>query len=161
MGRQAELVFAGGAIYTADASQRRLVPATAPDGRPATAVAVVDGRIAAVGSAGDSHLQDLTGASTDVVDLHGRALLPGFQDAHCHPAFAGITMLSCNLMGAADLAEALARIADYARQHPDREWIAGSGDGPSLWKRKWRRRAPARHGEHDCDHQDYRCCRDD
>ncbi len=132
MGQQAELVFAGGAIYTADARQRRLIPATAPDGRPATAVAVVGGRIAATGAAGDSHVQELMGASTEVVDLRGRALLPGFQDAHCHPAFAGVTMLGCNLMGAADLAEALDLIDDYTRQHPDREWIAGSG-----WRMEW------------------------
>ena len=132
MGQQADLVFAGGAIYTADASQRRLASATAPDGSPATAVAVVDGRIAAIGTAGDSHFQDLLGTRTEVVDLRGRALLPGFQDAHCHPAFAGITMLGCNLMGAADLAEALARIAEFGRQHPEREWIAGSG-----WRMEW------------------------
>jgi predicted amidohydrolase YtcJ len=132
MGQQAELVFAGGAIYSADASRRRLVPATAADGRPASAVAVVGGRIEAIGNAGDSHIQDLMGPVTQVIDLRGRALLPGFQDAHCHPAFAGITMLGCNLMGAASLAEALARIADYARQHPAREWIAGSG-----WRMEW------------------------
>jgi predicted amidohydrolase YtcJ len=132
MGQQAELVFAGGSVYTADASRRRLVPATAPDGRPASAVAVADGRIAAIGAAGDSHFQDLMGTRTEVVDLRGRALLPGFQDAHCHPAFAGITMLGCNLMGAPDLAGALARIAEFGRSQPEREWIAGSG-----WRMEW------------------------
>ncbi len=132
MGQQAELVFAGGAIYTADASRRRMVPAAAADGRPASAVAVVRGRIEAIGNAGDPDIQDLIGPSTEVVDLRGRALLPGFQDAHVHPAFAGITMIGCNLMGAASLAEALERIASFARQHPDREWIAGSG-----WRMEW------------------------
>ncbi len=82
--------------------------------------------------AGDRDIQDLIGPATEVVDLRGRALLPGFQDAHVHPAFAGITMIGCNLMGAASLAEALDRIASYARQHPDREWIAGSG-----WRMEW------------------------
>jgi predicted amidohydrolase YtcJ len=132
MGQQAELVFAGGAVYTADASRRRMIPAAAADGRPASAVAVVGGRIAAIGSAGDRDIQDLIGLATEVVDLRGRALLPGFQDAHVHPAFAGITMIGCNLMGAASLTEALARIASFARQHPDREWIAGSG-----WRMEW------------------------
>jgi hypothetical protein len=41
-------------------------------------------------------------------------------------------MLGCNLIGAATLAEALARIAGYARQHPDRAWIVGSG-----WRMEW------------------------
>jgi predicted amidohydrolase YtcJ len=132
MGQQAELVFAGGAVYTADASRRRVIPAAAADGRPATAVAVVSGRIEAIGDVGERDIQDLIGPATEVVDLHGRALLPGFQDAHVHPAFAGITMLGCNLMGAANLSDALARISDFARQNPDREWIAGSG-----WRLEW------------------------
>jgi predicted amidohydrolase YtcJ len=132
MGQRAELVFAGGAIYTADASQRRVVAAAAADGRPATSVAVAAGRIAAIGAAGDSDIQQLIGPSTEVVDLRGRALLPGFQDAHVHPTFAGNTMIGCNLIGAASLDEALARISGYARQHPDREWIAGSG-----WRMEW------------------------
>jgi predicted amidohydrolase YtcJ len=132
MGQQAELVFAGGAVYTADASRRRMVAATAADGRPASAVAVVGGRIEAIGTAADAEIQELIGPVTEVVDLRGRALLPGFQDAHVHPAFAGITMIGCNLMGAASLGEALARISDFARQHPEREWIAGSG-----WRMEW------------------------
>jgi len=132
MGHHAELVFAGGPIYSADPSRRRVIPAAAPDGRPASAVAVVGGRIEAIGDAADSDIKDLIGPATEVIDLSGRALLPGFQDAHVHPAFAGVTMISCNLIGAATLNEALARISDFARQHPGREWIAGSG-----WRMDW------------------------
>jgi predicted amidohydrolase YtcJ len=132
MGQQADLVFAGGAIYTADATRRQMAPATSPDGRPATAAAVIGGRIAVLGDARDRDFADLIGPGTNVVDLRGRALLPGFQDAHVHPAFAGITMVGCNLIGAASLDEALARISAYAAQHPEREWIAGSG-----WRMEW------------------------
>ncbi len=49
MTTQAELVFSGGAIYTADATTRRMTRAAAPDGGPAGAVAVAGGRIAAAG----------------------------------------------------------------------------------------------------------------
>jgi predicted amidohydrolase YtcJ len=132
MGQYAELVFTGGPVYTADVSRRRMVAATCDDGSPATTVAVVSGRIAAIGAGGDRDITDLIGPATDVVDLHGRALLPGFQDAHVHPAFAGVTMLGCNLIGAATLDEALARIAGYVRQHPDSPWIVGSG-----WRMEW------------------------
>jgi predicted amidohydrolase YtcJ len=132
MGQQAELVFAGGAIYTADPSHRRMVPAQAADGSPASSVAVVGGRIAAIGSAADPRIQELIGPVTEVIDLRGRALLPGFQDAHVHPAFAGVTMTGCNLIGATTLDEALARIAAYGHEHPEREWIAGSG-----WRMEW------------------------
>ena len=100
------------------------------DGAPADAVAVRDGRIVAVGGARE--IRDLAGPRTEVVGLRGRALLPGFQDAHVHPAFAGVTMLRCDLTDAADLTEALARIAGYARAHPDQEWISGSG-----WRMEW------------------------
>jgi predicted amidohydrolase YtcJ len=132
MGQQADLVFAGGAIYTADATRRQMGLAAGPDGRPATAAAVRDGRIAVLGNARDRDFADLIGPGTQVIDLRGRALLPGFQDAHVHPAFAGITMMGCNLIGAASLADALARISAYATEHPEREWIAGSG-----WRMEW------------------------
>ncbi|MGH3302822.1 MAG: amidohydrolase [Streptosporangiaceae bacterium] len=132
MTRHADLVFTGGPAYTADAGRRRLVRAAGADGRPATAVAVADGRIAAVGDASDGGMADLIDGRTQVVDLRGRALVPGLQDAHVHPAFAGVTMIGCNLMGTVTLADGLARIAAYARQHPDREWIAGSG-----WRMEW------------------------
>jgi predicted amidohydrolase YtcJ len=131
MTTQAELVFSGGAIYTADATTRRMTRAAAPDGGPAGAAAVAGGRIAALGRDAAS-LDDLTGPGTEVVDLRGRALLPGFQDAHVHPAFAGVAMVGCSLIGAATLAQALDRIAAYAAAHPEREWISGSG-----WRLEW------------------------
>ena len=49
-----------------------------------------------------------------------------------HPAFAGITMLRCDLDGAEDLAGALDRIRAYAAAQPDREWVDGSG-----WRMEW------------------------
>ncbi|MBN9743384.1 amidohydrolase [Amycolatopsis sp. A1MSW2902] len=54
------------------------------DNRPtAEALAVKDGRIVAVGSSAD--VLTLRGPSTEVVNLEGRALLPGFVEAHGHP----------------------------------------------------------------------------
>ncbi len=144
----ADLIFTGGRIYTVLPDERRMVPATAhgeaassedtsdgagvgtEDGPPATAVAVQDGRIVAVGS--DDEIRDLAGSQAETVPLGGRPLLPGFQDAHVHPAFAGITMLRCDLDGAEDLDGALARIRAYAQAHPDRKWIDGSG-----WRMEW------------------------
>ena len=144
----ADLIFTGGRIYTVLPDERRMVPATAhgeaassedtsdgagigtEDGPPATAVAVRGGRIVAVGS--DDEIRDLAGSQAETVPLGGRPLLPGFQDAHVHPAFAGITMQRCDLDGAEDLDGALARIRAYAQAHPDREWIDGSG-----WRMEW------------------------
>ncbi|MEP7022618.1 MAG: amidohydrolase [Actinomycetota bacterium] len=131
----ADLLFTGGAVYTVDRTGRRLVRATADGtghGPAADAVAVRDGRIVAIGQDGDRDVRDLAGPRTEVVDLRGRALLPGFQDAHVHPAFAGVTMVGCNLIGAATLDEALARIRQYAGAHPDQPWISGAG-----WRMEW------------------------
>lgn len=131
------LLFTGGAVYTPDATGRRLVPAggTAAEASHrggGAAVAVRGGRIVAVGAHGDRDIRDAAGPGCEVIDLNGRALLPGFQDAHVHPAFAGLTMVRCNLIGAQTLDEALARIARYIAGHPDAEWIAGSG-----WRMEW------------------------
>ncbi len=138
----ADLVLTGGPVYTADRARRRLVPAgpaasggampgdTAVPGD--SAVAVAGGRIVAVTAAGDQRIRDLTGPATEVIGLAGRALLPGFQDAHVHPAFAGVTMTGCNLIGAASLDEALARIRSYTGSRPGQEWIAGAG-----WRMEW------------------------
>ena len=67
-----------------------------------------------------------------VVDLSGRALVPGFQDAHAHPAFAGVTMVSCNLIGCATLEQAEGRIEAYVAANPEQDWISGSG-----WRMEW------------------------
>ena len=80
----ADLVFTGGPVFTANAM-----------GSHASAVAVRDGRIVAVGT--DDDVRDLVGSSTEVVDLAGRMLLPGFQDAHVHPVWGGLDLMRCDL----------------------------------------------------------------
>lgn len=80
----ADLVFTGGPCYTVD-------PARSWTG----AVAVTGGRIAAVGRPAD--VENLIGPDTEVVDLAGKLLLPGFQDAHVHPVLGGTTLRLCDL----------------------------------------------------------------
>lgn len=110
----ADRVFLGGAVYTVD-------PA-----RPAAeAVAVAAGRIAAVGT--DAELRGWIGPRTEVIELRGRTLLPGFQDSHVHPAFGGLQRLRCDLSDRHDPAEYLAAVRAYADQHPERDWIVGGG----------------------------------
>jgi predicted amidohydrolase YtcJ len=141
MPEQADVIFAGGPVYTAAAGGTRMIRATGPDGSPATAAAVAGGRIVAVGAAADPGIADIKGPRTEFFDMRGRALLPSFQDAHAHPAFAGVTMIGCNLIGAATLAEATKRITEYAALHPAKQWISGSG-----WRMEWfERGTPSRH----------------
>ena len=60
-------------------------------------------------------------------DLHGRMLLPGFQDAHVHPPSGGLEMLQCNLNDVYTKPEYLDIVTAYAAAHPDRDWILGGG----------------------------------
>ncbi|MFD5857916.1 amidohydrolase [Streptomyces chartreusis] len=107
----ADLLFTGGPVLT-------------PEGRTATAVAVTGDRITAVGR---EEVHDLAGPRTEVVDLAGRLLLPGFQDAHVHPVPAGLELTQCDLTGTRTADETLAAVRAYADAHPGREWITGGG----------------------------------
>ncbi len=108
----ADLVFTGGPVFTANTVRSRT-----------DAVAVSGGRIVAVGN----DVRDLVGPSTEVVDLAGRLLLPGFQDAHVHPVWGGLDMLRCDLAQLDTAAEYVDEIGRYAAAHPDDEWILGGG----------------------------------
>lgn len=107
----ADLLFTGGPVLT-------------PEGRTATAVAVTGDRVTAVGR---EEVHDLAGPRTEVVDLAGRLLMPGFQDAHVHPVPAGLELSQCDLTGAKTADETLAAVRAYADAHPEREWITGGG----------------------------------
>nr|WP_280834460.1 amidohydrolase [Mycolicibacterium frederiksbergense] len=87
------------------------------------AVAVTGNRITAVGPAA----RELIGPDTEVVDLTGKLLIPGFQDAHVHPVGAGVERMTCDLLGADDADTTLATIRAYAESHRDRAWITGGG----------------------------------
>src|ERR1043165_3627648 len=59
------------------------------DSPPAQALAVRDGRIAAIGSA--AGIRATAGPSTRVIDLGGRTVIPGLTDSHIHAIRAGLT----------------------------------------------------------------------
>jgi predicted amidohydrolase YtcJ len=112
--KAADVALTGGRIYTVDA-----------DRSWAEAVAIKDGRIVFVGSSADA--KDFIGNGTKVVDLRGRMVVPGFQDAHVHPISAGIEANACNLNGLEDVDAYIAAIKKYADAHPDEPWITGGG----------------------------------
>jgi predicted amidohydrolase YtcJ len=120
--RTADLAFVNGDVYTVDAARRW-----------AQAVAVKDGRIVAVGT--DDAVAELRDSRTEVVDLAGRMLVPGFQDAHVHPVFGGIDMLQCDLHDRGTKDEYLAAIASYAATNPDEPWILGGGWSQDVFPR--------------------------
>jgi predicted amidohydrolase YtcJ len=109
-----EILLRGGTVFTADAERR-----------VAEAVLVRDGRIAAVGTS--SELGALAGPDVNVLELEGRSVVPGFQDAHCHPAESGVELARCVLNDAHSREACLETIAGYASANPELEWIVGSG----------------------------------
>jgi len=111
---QPDLIFVNGDVYTVDAARRW-----------ARGVAVQGGRITAVGT--DSDVRDLAGPATQVVDLMGGLLLPGFQDAHVHPVGGGLDRLQCDLHFLNTAADYVEAVGTYARSHPDVPWILGGG----------------------------------
>lgn len=88
------------------------------------AVAVRGDRIVALGR-GDCDL--LLGPATRVIDATSGLVLPGFQDAHVHPPFAGRNLCTIDLSALEGRDAYLAAISAYARAHPERPWIVGGG----------------------------------
>lgn len=86
-----DVIFRNAVVHTVD-----------PDRPAAAAVAVTGDRITAVGD--DATVTALAGPGTEVVDLGGRLLLPGFVDAHNHLRL-GSDVASAQLAGAATLDE--------------------------------------------------------
>ena len=66
-------------------------------------------------------------------DGKGQNLVPGFFDAHGHVMDMGFGALTLDLSETRSLAEALARIAQYAADNPNRQWIMGSGWNQEVW----------------------------
>src|SRR5438045_1273078 len=95
------------------------------------ALAVRGDRILAVGKIAD--LQKLKGEQTQMIDLDGRFVMPGFNDAHLHLDDAGMTKLSVDLTGVKSLDELRERLRKKVEQSKPGEWIGGSGWDETLW----------------------------
>ncbi|HEY1676112.1 MAG TPA: amidohydrolase [Candidatus Sulfotelmatobacter sp.] len=95
------------------------------------AVAVREGRIQAVGKTVE--IEKLKGPQTQVIDLGGHFLMPGFNDAHLHLADAGATKLSVDLTGVKSLDELRERVLKKVEDAKAGEWILGSGWDETLW----------------------------
>ena len=122
-----------GATRIEDAQQKSggaIQPITVTKPRP-TAFAVKDGKFVAVGT--DNEVQAFKGKQTVVVDLHGKFVMPGFNDAHVHLGDGGMQMLTVNLVGTKSLAEMKQRIAEYVRTAGPGQWILGGGWDHTKW----------------------------
>ncbi len=105
---------------------------TVNDRQPeAEAVAVRDGRIIAVG--GSSEIQALAGSGTRVIDLAGRRVAPGFNDAHVHFLDGGQGLASVQLRDAGTEEEFSRRIGEFAAKLPKGRWILNGNWDHENW----------------------------
>jgi predicted amidohydrolase YtcJ len=94
-------------------------------------VAIVGGRIVAVGDADE--LRAVRGPRTEVREVEGGHLLPGFHDAHVHLAAHGLALGTIDLAAAATLDEALELVARRAADLSEGSWILGAGFALTRW----------------------------
>ena len=115
----ADFVFRGGGVYTMDGD------------RPwAESVVVEGGRIVAVGS--DAETAAAIGRGTEVIDLTGKMLLPGFQDSHTHPILGATLEPLCRLDEATSQEAVLEAVAGCAHESSD-DWLLAFGWRSSLF----------------------------
>jgi len=92
----------------------------------AEALAVRDGKIVAIGRSAD--IRNLAGPATRVVDLGGRAVIPGLIDSHMHAIRAALFYATeVNWIGARSIPEAMGRITAAARAARPGQWIIVAG----------------------------------
>ena len=110
----ADLLLRGGVVYTVDAPRTW-----------AAAVGVRKGRIIYVGN--DSVPDGTIGPETEVVDLAGKMVLPGFQDGHVHLLAGGVELGECTLFTLGSAAAIADSIRACIAARPNAPWVRGAG----------------------------------
>ncbi len=113
----ADLVLRGGKVITVDGQDRI-----------AEGVAVTGNRITAIGS--NQKIARLVGPQTKVIELNGRALLPGFIDAHSHVlglAESEHLKIPIQIPPRKDVAAILGALEQKQAQLPPGAWLFGQG----------------------------------
>ncbi len=109
----ADFLFTGGVVHTMDPERPR-----------AESVAVANDRILATGT--NSAVLAYKGPNTTVIELAGRAVIPGFYDAHQHQVYRGLATQQVNGRSQS-IDELIARVRARASALPDGRWIEGVG----------------------------------
>ncbi|MGY6557654.1 MAG: amidohydrolase [Nitritalea sp.] len=119
-GTEADLIFTGGKIYTVE-----------PDQPEVEAVAVKDGLILALGTL--EELDVYRGNGTQLIDLKGRTMTPGFIESHAHLLGIGYNKLDVDLMYVKTYEELVEKVAEAAKEMAPGEWITGRGWHQDKW----------------------------
>ncbi len=123
---KADVIFLHGNIYTGVA-----VVSSFHEIKRAEAMAIRGDRVQAAGK--EDEILKLKGPQTEVINLGGHFVMPGFNDAHLHLANAGFERLTVNLVGVKSLTEFRDRIRARVETAEPGEWIVGGGWDHPLW----------------------------
>ena len=107
-----EIILHNGSIYTVNPAQPN-----------AEAIAIAGGRLIAIGS--NAEILKMATGRTKKIDLEQKTVLPGFIDAHTHPAYSGIShlkMVDCDLRSIQEIKQAIRQRAAIT---PKGEWVLG------------------------------------
>lgn len=118
---KADLVLIGGTVETLDAALPN-----------ATAIAVKGGKIARVGS--DEEIKRWIAPETKVIELGGRAVVPGLVDSHMHLVGLGLRRFGIDLVGTSSIDEVRARVKAAVASAKPGEWIQGRGWDQNDWE---------------------------
>ncbi|MEM1328679.1 MAG: amidohydrolase [Bacteroidota bacterium] len=116
----ADLILHNGNIYTVDTDQPI-----------ATAVAVQDGKIIAIGD--DDLVDEYKGETTKVIDLEGQFMMPGFIEGHAHFSGLGTSLMNLNFLRSKNWNEIVQMVGDKAKTAEAGEWITGRGWHQEKW----------------------------
>ena len=114
-----DLLLTNGNIYTVNDRQPH-----------AETIAVENGRVVFLGLNGDAKKFH----AAKIVDLHGRTVVPGFTDSHCHIFGIGEREMRLNLEGTNSLEDFLARVKERVDKTAPGKWITGRGWIETFWK---------------------------
>lgn len=117
----ADLLLINGTVYTANDDQPT-----------AEAVAVKKGVIVKVGSL--AAIEELKGDSTEVIDLNGKFVYPGFIEGHAHIMGIGANLINADLRTAKSYDEVIELVKARAAQAPEGSWIMGRGWHQDKWE---------------------------
>jgi len=123
---KADVIFFHGNIYTGVVDAASLGA-----GKRADAIAVRGDRILAVGARDE--VFRTKGQETKTVDLEGRFVMPGFNDAHLHLSSGGFEKLTVDLVGTKTLDEFRERVRARVEKAAPGEWITGEGWDETRW----------------------------
>ena len=133
-GQQTPTAPAASGIKPADMILLNARVVTMDDAKPeAEAVAILGDKIEYVGSKAD--MQRFTGKSTQVIDLAGAFVMPGFIEGHGHFTGIGEAKLGLELMPTKSWDEIVAMVGDAAKKARPGQWIIGRGWHQEKWSK--------------------------